>query len=187
MEHSTKKIPLAVMLFVLFFTGFLAFQIFFDVMTVEGTIETTEDTHIRYEERLKNTDFYNLKNERYKYADITAPVIVLNFWASWCVPCLAEFPSLVELRERYTTDKILILGINSGDDSLKGIKKVVKKYKLNFPIIPNENGELSQDFQVTSLPFSIIFHRGKVVEVSKGSQDFVSGEMIEKLNTLLAI
>ena len=170
----------------LLFTGFLSLQIIFDILSAEGTEGAKHDRYVHYEEQLKNTVFQSLEGTEYRYEDIMAPVIVLNFWASWCVPCLEEFPSLVELQKRYPPEQILVLGINSGDDSPKDIKKTVEKYGLNFPVIPNVGGALLQRFQVVSLPNSIIFHRGGTVEATLGAQDFVSGEMIEKFNTLLA-
>jgi thiol-disulfide isomerase/thioredoxin len=107
----------------------------------------------------------------------------LNFWASWCTPCLEEFPSLVKLQRKYKENKnILILTVNTDDSEiLKKVKKIVERYKLNFPIVLDKNGKLVEKFSIAAIPVSIIYKDGKVYEVSNMAKDFYSGEFLELL------
>jgi thiol-disulfide isomerase/thioredoxin len=113
-------------------------------------------------------------------------VLIVNFWASWCVPCLEEFPSLVNLYKEYAPKGLEVFGINTDEkDQLKLIEKTRKKHLLNFPLIADKSGKYINDFMVQAIPVSIIFHRGKVMEISHGSMDFESEEFKEKLDEWL--
>lgn len=113
-------------------------------------------------------------------------VVILNFWASWCTPCLEEFPSLVSFSEKYKDKSVLVVGINTDEkNDLKDVKKTIEKYNLNFPIILDSKGSYINDFLVNAIPVSLIFNDGKVMEVSQGSKDFMSEEFIESVDSWL--
>src|SRR5437870_1110053 len=61
-------------------------------------------------------------------------VLVLNFWATWCVPCKTEIPDFVDLQARHGGAGLQILGI-SADDTLKQLKPFVDAQKMNYPVL----------------------------------------------------
>lgn len=141
----------------------------------------TSKINKHYAETLKGlkVQTWDSKNLSYKKPP---KVLIVNFWASWCTPCLEEFPSLNNLIEKYGDKGLKVLGVNTDEkDQVNKIKKAIKKHKLDFPIVIDKDGSLINDFLVTAIPLSVIYHDGKVVEVSKGSKDFFSEEFQEKV------
>jgi len=69
-----------------------------------------------------------------KLADFKAKVVVLNFWATWCVPCRAEIPALVELQTKYGKNGLQVIGV-SIDDPAEKMKPFVSRYKINYPVL----------------------------------------------------
>jgi thiol-disulfide isomerase/thioredoxin len=141
--------------------------------------------NLHYQNNLKDVSI--VKNGKKSSLDkIDSKIIIVNFWASWCVPCLEEFPSLVSLKSKYQDKDLEIVGINTDDkDSIKDAKKIMTKYKINFPIVFDNDGALVSKFKVSAIPITIIFNKGKVIEVSNGAKDFVSGEFLETVKSLI--
>lgn len=92
-------------------------------------------------------------------------VLVVNFWATWCAPCVEEMPELSALQAELTPKKIQILGI--GIDSPSNIAQFAQKYQISYPIYVSgmEGTDLSRQLgnQAGGLPFTVLIDRdGKV-------------------------
>src|SRR5262249_31364047 len=66
-------------------------------------------------------------------SDLKGKVVLVNFWATWCPPCRAEIPDLMELQERYR-DKLVVLGISEDDPPVDDVRKFVATQKMNYPV-----------------------------------------------------
>ncbi len=164
----------------------LGSQVFFKGRNINASpSKEVNKVKLHYENNLKGIEFFE-GDKKLLLKDSKAPVVIINFWASWCVPCLEEFPSLVNLRKKYSKDEVLILGVNTDDkSSITDANKVIKKFDINFPTIFDSNSELIEKFKVSSIPISIIYKNGKVYEISKGSKDFYSGEFLEEIESFI--
>lgn len=170
------------------FSGFLSLQLFFDKIDINAQQASQEkNLYAHYENSLSVLKAKNLKNVDINFKSLETKVVVLNFWASWCQPCLEEFPSLVKFTEKYK-GRVSVFAINADlEDQLKNIKKTVKDYNLNFEIIADKESKILNQFLISKLPVSIIFHNGKVIEVSNGAKDFSSIETYENIDNLLKL
>jgi thiol-disulfide isomerase/thioredoxin len=83
-------------------------------------------------------------------------VILLNFWATWCGPCRAEIPSLVELQKEYPND-LVVLGF-SVDDPVEKLQPYAKEFQINYPILVGLGREDVQDAYgpLWGIPVSVI-------------------------------
>ena len=91
-----------------------------------------------------------------KLASFKGKVILLNFWATWCGPCRAEIPSLVELQTQYA-DTLVVLGF-SVDDPVDKLKPYAAEFKINYPILVGLGREDVQDAfgPLWGIPVSVI-------------------------------
>ncbi len=97
-------------------------------------------------------------------------LVLINLWASWCGPCMMEFPYLQEAYTEYS-DRVEILALSVGtDDSLAVIRGVAKDKGLSFPMGRDEDYNLATTFNVTGIPTSLLVDRSRtVVRISIGA------------------
>lgn len=98
-----------------------------------------------------------------KLASFKGKVILLNFWATWCGPCRAEIPALVELQKQYADD-LVILGF-SVDDPVDKLKPYATQYKINYPVLVGTGHEDVQDAfgPLWGIPVSVFIGRDGVI------------------------
>ena len=98
-------------------------------------------------------------------------IVLLNFWASWCGPCRAEVPDLVELQERYM-DRLQVIGLVVDDDDMDAIHQFVKDFGINYPIGIAPSELRVQYGGIPALPTSFVLDtQGRVVQKHVGLRD----------------
>lgn len=176
-----KFLPL--ILFILVFTAVVAGQAGWQTLRA-GTTSKIDLQYVLYEDLFLKGKFDALDGKKIETTKLKSPVVIYNFWASWCNPCLEEMPSLMALKNKFKDDELQILAFNTDvDDQLINIKKTLKKLNLKneFNIIADKNTAIADSFKFSAIPVTIIFNRGKVVHFSNGPMDFNSAEMVEKM------
>jgi len=95
-------------------------------------------------------------------------LVLLNFWATWCGPCVAEIPRFSSWQTKYGAQGLQVLGVSMDDDSAP-VQKVYRKYQLTYPVVMGDEhvGELYGG--VLGLPISyLISPEGRIVERYQG-------------------
>lgn len=179
-----KYIPYLV--FIMAFTGFLSTQILWDSFNSNAeNVAADKQKHSLYETAFQGLKLTTTKNTTIELKNEPTPVIILNFWASWCLPCLKEFPSLVAFQKKYD-GQVKVIGINGDEeDPLKNIDKIEKKYQLNFESAQDDNSVIGNKFMINTYPVSIVFLKGKVIYVNKRIHDFMDPEFISLIDQAL--
>jgi thiol-disulfide isomerase/thioredoxin len=112
-----------------------------------------------------------LDGKPFTLADSHGKVILLNFWATWCGPCRAEIPDLVELQNKYK-DRLRILGLVVDDDDQEAIKDFVEKFGINYPVAIATNDIRMQYGGIAALPTSFLLDaEGRIVQKHEGLRD----------------
>lgn len=174
-----KYLPLII--FVMAFTAAIVGQVGYQTL-IAGT--KTENEYSSYEKHFMEGKFEALDGRRIENTKIKAPVVIYNFWASWCNPCLEEMPSLLAMKKKFKDDEVQVLAFNTDEDNqIKNIQKVIRKLNIKneMTIIPDKGTKIADGLKITAIPVTIIFNRGKVVHFSNGPMDFNSAEMTEKI------
>jgi len=178
-----KKFLPAIFLFVITFLVVIIVQVGTQTITAADSKKELKGNDL-YEQNFVTIGVQDLKSKKIKLSEIKSKVVIVNFWASWCIPCLEEMPSLISLKKKYSDQDLQILAINTDEvDQLKNIDKTIKKLGLKdeFIVVADKNTQVAELFRITAIPVTIIYKNGKVVHVSNGPMDFNSGEFLEKM------
>ncbi len=97
-------------------------------------------------------------------------VILLNFWTTWCGPCVMEMPAFPRLIEKYG-DKLCLVAANCAEDE-QTVKKFLSDTGYTFPVVLDPEGKVSALYPTDSIPYTLIIApNGKVAHISSGAGD----------------
>ncbi len=88
-------------------------------------------------------------------------VVVLNFWATWCGPCVREMPMFQDAQDRYT-DRLVVLGVNSEEKSSL-VAEFIQNLGIHYQILVDEFGAVSDLYQVLALPSTIFIDEQGII------------------------
>ncbi len=128
----------------------------------------------------------DLSGDSVKLEQFRGDYILLNFWATWCPPCVKEMPSMDRL-QRYFKDKgIQVVAISLDKEPGEMVTAFVDKLKLTFPILLDPVGIVSGPYGASALPATFILDPdGKVIAAAKGERDWYSAESISYFEELV--
>lgn len=118
----------------------------------------------------------------------TDSIVIINFWATWCVPCINEMDAIQEKLNDMAGDKPFRFIAISTDEArtVQRVKPMVKTKAWSFDFYFDESNEVKRAFNVSNIPFSLIISKGKIVYQHTG---YVQGDeeiLFEKINQVAA-
>lgn len=107
-----------------------------------------------------------LNGERVKLSDFKGKKVLINFWATWCPPCVEEMPAMQEFHDEHAAKEgVVILAVNATDkeSNIDTVKRFVHEFGISFPILLDDNGDVLLNYEVLTLPTSLIIDEGGMV------------------------
>ncbi len=112
-------------------------------------------------------------------------ILVLNFWATWCQPCLQEIPSLDEFQRRFAGSGVVVLGVSVDKDE-KAYRDFLTRTRVSFLTARDPDNKINVDYGTLKFPETyIIDAKGKVLRKIINAQDWMSERMIQDMESLL--
>lgn len=122
----------------------------------------------------------DIEGGRFRLSDhLGKKVIVLDFWATWCDPCKASMPHLIDLYEKHKDGGLLVVGISiDGPESIAQVKKDVAQLGMSFPVVLDTESRVVANYNPRrSAPYSVIIDKsGHVVKRHDG---YTAGDELE--------
>jgi thiol-disulfide isomerase/thioredoxin len=127
------------------------------------------------------------KDNKISLSDYQGKVVLLDFWASWCVPCREEFPFLIRFYEAHQRDDFIILAVNI-DNKEENMQSFLSKFDIPpmFPVIYDSEKAIPPLYELESMPTSIFIDKKGIIRYTHtGFNDSRKKEFKEELSTLL--
>lgn len=115
--------------------------------------------------------------------DLRGKVVLVNFWATWCSPCRAEIPILVDMRRRFG-EPLVVIGVSEDHGEVAPVKRFAETLRVNYPIVMSTPALARAFARDDRLPTTFVIDRdGRVVRAHVGIVDRV--RLVEEIKVLL--
>jgi cytochrome c biogenesis protein CcmG, thiol:disulfide interchange protein DsbE len=124
-----------------------------------------------------------LDGEPISLADLRGRPVIVNFWASWCVPCLEEFPLLAEAHERHADEGLAVVGVVYQDTSLAA-RTFLERHGAAWPSAADPDGRAADAYGILAPPETFLIDRdGRIAARALGQ--FTAGWLDEKVAAIM--
>ncbi len=120
-------------------------------------------------------------------ADFRGRYVLLNFWATWCVPCVKEMPAMERLYREFAGRPFAVVAVSLDEDGPEKVAAFVRELELTFTILLDPDSVVAKRYGVKNLPSSFLIDpEGQVIAAAKGERDWFSPEARDYLSEVIA-
>jgi cytochrome c biogenesis protein CcmG, thiol:disulfide interchange protein DsbE len=128
----------------------------------------------------------NLQGNLEGLVDYKDQVIVLNFWATWCAPCLEEMPAFEKLYRRYRSQGLTVLAVSLDKGDISTVKGFVDANNLTFSVLIDSDGVAEKLYPSFTIPFTYVIDKdGRIAARVDGAKNWASSETFAALDILI--
>jgi thiol-disulfide isomerase/thioredoxin len=110
--------------------------------------------------------------------------LVLNFWATWCAPCLQELPSLNRFQQEFGKDGVVVVGISIDKNDQK-YRNFLKRIPVSFETARDPKADISAEYGTFQYPETYIIKEGRVLRKYPEGEDWLSDDITAYVRSLL--
>lgn len=145
---------LGIIIVLLVLAGFAGY-IFFNLPTTTSVVAGDVAPDFKLEDT---------KGNQVSLSDLRGKVVVVNFWATWCPPCIEEMPSMEQLHEALKDDDFVLLAINTEKNGRSVVPPFLNKTPYTFPILYDDQGLVQKQYGVFKFPESFIIRKDGTID-----------------------
>ncbi len=130
--------------------------------------------------------FFSAAGKRLSLAGFRGAGLVVNIWATWCGPCVAELPSFATIAPRLAASKILVLPISIDEEGLKAVQPFYDSHRIaNLPILLDPDGTVADTLGGPGIPITIVINpAGQIVARVDGGANWNTPATLARLRQL---
>ena len=148
------------------------------VALLAGCVQNSEPGGINEGELAPDFQLQSLDGETVSLSDFRGEPVLLNFWATWCGPCVGEMPLLQEIHEEWETEGLASLAVNVGETSTQ-VKDFMQFYNLSMPVLLDTKRSVSGRYSIIGIPTTFFLDKDGIIQ-GKVVGAFPNKESIER-------
>ena len=137
---------------------------------------TSEPTNGDNENLAPDFELQNLDGKSVSLSSFRGRPVLMNFWATWCVPCAEEMPFLQEIHDEWTSKGLVFLSIDTGEDATKA-SGYMQRYGYDFSVLVDPRNEVAIKYGIQYLPTTLIIDRDGTILATKIGSFFNKAEI----------
>jgi peroxiredoxin len=183
-SRESKKPNLRILIFIPI--AAMAVFVFVSLQNRNPPAVDIEPVHAQKGPQAPNFTLPGLDGRMVSLSDYRGKVVLLNIWATWCPPCVAETPSLDRLYKMFKDEDFELLAVSVDEGGKKVVEDFMKKKNLSFPVLLDPQGYISGLYRTTGVPESFIIRKdGTIDNKIQGAIDWTGPKAIEYFNKLI--
>jgi cytochrome c biogenesis protein CcmG/thiol:disulfide interchange protein DsbE len=149
-------------------------------------IRNSTDEHVvEAGEKAPEFDLTTDRGQKITPANFGGKILVLNFWATWCAPCIEEVPSLDQFQQTFKNQGVVVLGV-SIDKNATAYQKFLGRFNVSFQTVRDANADVSTEYGTFKVPETYIIDRGgNVVRKVIGPLNWTGEDITNYVRSLL--
>jgi peroxiredoxin len=106
----------------------------------------------------------DINGKQLKLSTLKGKMVLLDYWATWCGPCLEELPALVALQQKYSSKGFTVVGLSVDDASTREVAAFAREHKLSYPIaLTGGQDKIPEGYNIFGLPTAYLIDASGVV------------------------
>ena len=120
-------------------------------------------------QKVQNFSFKDIDGKAHQFSEYKGKWVIVNYWATFCGPCVAEIPALNSVAKRFK-DKAVVLGMEAGETPTDELKQFMAQKKIAYPVIPTQDSTMFALGLVYGVPTTFIVNpEGEIVDTHMGA------------------
>lgn len=148
-----------------------------ETQSTQQPSDSTAQRPPRSPDAMPDFELQDLSGRPVRLSDYAGKAVLINFWATWCPPCKAELPDLVELQRTHGGDRFTVIGVSLDQTGVSGVTDFVKEHGLNFPILMGNEDVVIQYGNFRGIPTSFLLNAEH--ELERKYTGLVTRKMLE--------
>lgn len=135
--------------------------------------------------KVSEVAFMDEHGEIVSVASLKGKVVFINFWATWCLPCIHEMPSINTLKQSFQEEDDIVFLIVDMDSNMKGAKAFMKRRKLDLPVYVPAS-DIPSEYLGKAIPTTLILDKhGELIVRIEGARDYASPGIVKAIRDLV--
>lgn len=145
--------------------------------TAQPPADSASPQRVRSPKAMPDFVLQDLAGKPVRLSDYSGKAVLINFWATWCPPCKAELPDLVELQQTHGGERFTVIGVSLDQTGVAGVREFVRERGLNFPILMGNEDVVIQYGNFRGIPTSFLLNPDH--ELERRYTGLVTRKMVE--------